>query len=366
MLCRRRSAGPVPFNARVGTGRAHADAIRSASGLRSRARRIQIDPRRAAPADRGEAAAAEPAGPGPLSRPRRRHQHVQGPHRRHAVADRQAEQVRDSAGLFRCRDRAAGGRIRRHLRDHGGAARERSGLSHAVQGRRRSRRRDCARQRAWTRRRRRRGPHQPGAVLCRDQRQAERPQCAFEHLYGQPADRPVRGPQRPAQMGGDQGQDRSRRSRAQCARRQGRGAIARHRPPLQPLDQCARRPHERACGVVCRDPRDREDAARSDRADEAVRAGPDHPDADAVRAGFGRAVELQGVQSHHHEAPAQQQHLRLRQVRPGTKLGQLPRNPRRDVVVQAEVSTRRWRNTRRSISASSQPCSRRSTSSGRR
>ena len=45
------------------------------------------------------------------------------------------------------------------------------------------------------------GTHQPGHVLCRDQRQPEHRQCALEPLQGQLPDRRVRRPQRPEKNG---------------------------------------------------------------------------------------------------------------------------------------------------------------------
>ena len=53
-----------------------------------------------------------------------------------------------------------------------------------------------------------RRPHQPGAVLCRDQRQSEHGQCALEQVQGKLADRDVRGPDRSTEMGRDQAVDR--------------------------------------------------------------------------------------------------------------------------------------------------------------
>ena len=40
-------------------------------------------------------------------------------------------------------------------------------------------------------------PHQPGAVLCRDQRQPDHRKCALEQIQGKPANRPVRRSERP-------------------------------------------------------------------------------------------------------------------------------------------------------------------------
>ena len=92
--------------------------------------------------------------------------------------------------------------------------------------------------------------------------------------------------------------------------------------------------------VVPGDSGNREDTARPDRPDEAVRADPDRADPDAVRAQVRRCPELQGVQPDHHEAPAQQQHLRVWTGRPGAQLGQLPGDPRCDVAVQPQVRAR--------------------------
>ncbi len=92
----------------------------------------------------------------------------------------------------------------------------------------------------------------------------------------------------------------------------------------------------RAPGYPC----DREDVARPDRPDEAVRADSDRSHPDAVRTQVRQSARLQGLQSHDHEASAQQQHLRLRTGRPGEDVGKLPRNSRRDVAVQPEVRAR--------------------------
>ena len=48
---------------------------------------------------------------------------------------------------------------------------------------------------------RHRRPHQPGHLLCRDQRQAEHRQCALEFIQRQHADRPVGRPRRSEEMG---------------------------------------------------------------------------------------------------------------------------------------------------------------------
>ena len=88
--------------------------------------------------------------------------------------------------------------------DHAGAAGQRAKIRHAIQGRRRSRNCHCARQRPRCGGCRRGGPHQPRAVLCRNQRQSEHRQCTLEQIQGKFSDRPVRGSKRPKEMGGDQ------------------------------------------------------------------------------------------------------------------------------------------------------------------
>ena len=67
------------------------------------------------------------------------------------------------------------------------------------------------------------------------------------------------------------------------ARRQGRGAGRRLGSPLQSLDRGAGRPDERPCRAVPADTGDRENAARSDRSDEVLRADPDRSQPDKVR-----------------------------------------------------------------------------------
>ena len=56
-----------------------------------------------------------------------------------------------------------------------------------------------------------------------------------------------------------------------------------------------------------------------------------------VRIEVRRSPELPGVQPDDHEAPAQQQHFRVRAGRPGAHVRKLPRDSRRDVAVQPEV-----------------------------
>ena len=69
-----------------------------------------------------------------------------------SVQDRKAQQIRNPAGVFRRRQRAAARRVRQTVRAHAGAARQRAEIGYAVQGRRRSRNGHCARQRASMRR----------------------------------------------------------------------------------------------------------------------------------------------------------------------------------------------------------------------
>ena len=79
------------------------------------------------------------------------------------------------------------------LRRHAGAARQCAEIRYAVQRRCRSRHGDCAGQRPRSGACRSRRPHQPRAVLCRDQWQPKYRQCALEHLQGKFSDRRVRG-----------------------------------------------------------------------------------------------------------------------------------------------------------------------------
>ena len=158
-------------------------------------RRAQIDAKQKLPNLPGQAR---------LPRPPQGDEHLQGPHRRAAVAHRAAQQVRRSAGVLRCRHRAADRGVRRALQHHAGAAGGRAGLRDALQGRRRPRHGDRARQGPRCRNRRRGGPHQPRAVLCRDERQPEHRQCALQQIQGQPADGRRGGSQRAQEVGGDQ------------------------------------------------------------------------------------------------------------------------------------------------------------------
>ena len=88
------------------------------------------------------------------------------------------------------------------------------------------------------------------------------------------------------------------------------------------------------------DPGDREDAARSDRSDEAVRADPDHPRADALRSRVGQLRGLSNFRPEDHGILAQQLHVHLRQGGPGENVRDLSRNPRCDVAVQRQVRAR--------------------------
>ena len=100
--------------------------------------------------------------------------------------------------------------------------------------------------------RRRGGPHQPRAVLCRDERQPEHRQCALQQVQGQPADG-RRGRSQGAQgVGGAQAEDRGARSCGGRARRQGDGARRQGRPAVQSLDRGAQRADERATPTCSR------------------------------------------------------------------------------------------------------------------
>ncbi len=58
------------------------------------------------------------------------------------------------------------------------------------------------------------GTYQPGAVLCRNQRQSECRQRPLEQIQGQFSNRPLRRPDRPQEVGGDKNLDRGLRSGA--------------------------------------------------------------------------------------------------------------------------------------------------------
>ena len=75
-----------------------------------------------------------------------------------------------------------------------------------LQGRRRSRPRDRARQGARCGDRRRCRPHQPRHLLRRDQRQPEHRQCPLHHLQGQPADGRLGRSQGARAVGGAEGE----------------------------------------------------------------------------------------------------------------------------------------------------------------
>ena len=113
---------------------------------------------------------------------------------------------------------------RESFRHHGGAAGECAELKYADKRRRRSLARDRAGQRPRCGERRRGGPHRPRRLLCRDEWPSKHRQCALEQIHRQPANGCLRGSQRPEEMGGDQEGDRSDRSCAWRARRQGRSA----------------------------------------------------------------------------------------------------------------------------------------------
>ena len=176
-------------------GRAHKRAVRRPRRLRQGPARLPRHPRYPPRADRCQEGAAEPAGAGRLPRPPQGHEHLQGPHRCAAVAHRAAQQVQRAAGLLRCRHRAADRGVRRAVPHHAGAAGWRAGIRDAVQGRLRAGPGDCARQGPRCRHGGSGGPHQPRAVLCRDQRQPEHRQCALQPVQGQPADGRRRGSQ---------------------------------------------------------------------------------------------------------------------------------------------------------------------------
>ena len=91
--------------------------------------------------------------------------------------------------------------------------------------------------------------------------------------------------------------------------------------------------------TVPADTGDRENAARSDRPDEAVRTDPDRPSADQVRAQIGQPARLPDFRSDDHEISAQQQRVRLRPGRPGQNIRDFPRDYGCDVAVQRKIRT---------------------------
>ena len=273
--------------ARAAAAHAHQSAGGGASGLRQGPRRVQKGPAPAPRADRRQAAPAEPARPGPLPRPRQGDQHLQGPHRRAAVAHRPAQQVRRAARLLRCRHRAADRGILRPLQDHAGAARQRAALRHA-----RSRT-------SSTSARRSRAPRasmpRPPTRRAASAWRCSTPRPTATRTSATRAPTPTRAACRPApprtataaQVGGPEAEDRRGCARGRRPRRQGGGARRQGRPALQSLDRRAQRPDERARRAVRADPGDRADAPRPDRPDEILRAHPDHPEPDAGRAQLG-------------------------------------------------------------------------------
>ena len=97
---------------------------------------------------------------------------------------------------------------------------------------------------------------------------------------------------------------------------------------------------ERPCRPVPADPGDREDASRSDRSDEAVRADPDHPYADARRAGVGQLRGLSHFGPDGSWASCATTASSLSARRTGQDLRDLSRNPRCDVAVQRQIQKR--------------------------
>ncbi len=103
-------------------GRAHPSPGGCARDVRQGARRLQGGPGLAARADHVGPTNAEPSRAGPLSRPHPSDEHLQGSHRRAALAHRPAQQVRCAAGLLRRRHRAADRGVRKSLPHPAGAA----------------------------------------------------------------------------------------------------------------------------------------------------------------------------------------------------------------------------------------------------
>ena len=195
--------------------------------LRQGAQRLQIDPgQRRAQID---AKQPLPNLPGQaLYLARNSHdEHLQGSHRRAAVAHRAAEQVRHSAGLFRCRHRAADRRVRSALQHHAGAAGQCAELGDAVQGRRRSRHAPSRAPRASMPP----PPTSPGRIslgifFAETNGNQNIGNARSNNYKGSLQTGVVRGSQRPAEMGGAQAVDRGARSGADRARRQGGGAAS--------------------------------------------------------------------------------------------------------------------------------------------
>ena len=215
----------------------------------------------AARADRCEATAAEPAGTGALPCPQQRDQHVQGPHRRAAVAGsagptslafRRPTSMPTSS---RCSRSTPTLRIMQappanaqnsdtpfeDVVDLGTAIARAKGLDAATA--------DAAAASAW-------------AVLRRDQRQSEHGQRALEHVQGQPADGGRRDQKGRRKWAAIKQVGRGLRSRAERPRRQGGGRGRQSRSALQSLDRRAQRPDERARGPLPADPGDREGRCR--------------------------------------------------------------------------------------------------------
>ena len=121
------------------------------------------------------------------------------------------------------------------------------------------------------------GPHQPRAVLRRDQRQPEHRQCALQQIQGQPADR--RRPKITTASGsGRRSSSRSRRfDPALIARDDKEEARVGNRDQRYNHWTAVRNGLMNAHADIFRaDAGDREDAAGPDRPDEAVRTDPDH------------------------------------------------------------------------------------------
>jgi hypothetical protein len=113
----------------IAPSKAQADAVSAYDAAVSRfkavlrQRRAQIDSKQPLP---------DLPGQGTVPRAQRHAEYVQRSHMRLAVKNRQAEQIQDSTGLFRRRQRTAARRIWRPVQDHAGAAGECAKFRYAI------------------------------------------------------------------------------------------------------------------------------------------------------------------------------------------------------------------------------------------
>ena len=327
-------------DARNGQAGADKKAIRCARYLHQRRKEFRTGPEPAARADRFEAAAAEPAGTGALPRAQRHDGRGQGSHRRTSVENRKAQQIRDSAGVFRRRQRAAARRVRQTVRHHAGAA-----------GRLRRNR---------TRRSRTSSISElPSRAPKASMRQMPKRRAAsasglfFAETNGNQNIGNARSNKYKGSFQTGTSEDQNGRRKWAAIR----PAIAAFDPALSARDdkeeaRVGQLDHRYNHWTAVRDglmnahaeifpqvPAIVKTLPRSDRPDEAVRTDPDHSRADPVRAEVRQPARLPGFRPDDHGISAQQQHVRLRPGRPGKNLGDLPRNPRCDVAVQCQIRT---------------------------